>query len=158
MANSTFTPITGVVQSIRPFQGQCCQQMLTLQTSNGIVHFIISQTTYVIDDVRFRPGMTVSAFYDASLPVPLIYPPQYQAAFIGRRNPNDTILVDTFNRQLVSADNTLRLNIARSTDITTSNGQSFTCPLGNHLLIVFYTSSTRSIPAQTTPRRIIVMC
>lgn len=158
MANSTYVPITGVVQSIRPFQGQCCQQMLTLQTTKGIVQFVISQNTYVIDDVRLRPGMSVSAFYDASLPIPLIYPPQYQAAFIGRKNPNETIVVDTFNRELISSDNSLRLNVARSTDVVTSNGQTFSCPLGNNLLIVYYTTTTRSIPAQTTPRRIIVMC
>lgn len=158
MANSTYIPINGVVQSIRPFQNECCQQMLTLQTPDGIVQFVISPTTYVMDDVRLRPGMTVSAFYDSNLPIPLIFPPQYQAAFIGRKNPNETIIIDTFDGELISSNNSLRLNVARSTDVVTSNGQTFTCPLGNHLLIVYYTATTRSIPAQTTPRRIIVMC
>lgn len=55
-------------------------------------------------------------------------------------------------------DQSLKLNIAPSTEIMTSNGQRFTCSLGGQLLVVYYSATTRSIPPQTTPRRIIVMC
>ena len=52
----------------------------------------------------------------------------------------------------------LQLNIANQTNITTTNGQPFHCPLGNRVLIVFYTNTTRSTPPQTTPNRVIVFC
>ena len=102
--------------------------------------------------------MNVTAFYDASLPVPLIFPPQYQAVIIGRKSPNETIYAGFFNNNLVSEDNSLKLNLSRSTEVLTSNGQRFNCNPGGQLLIVYYTTTTRSIPPQTTPRRIIVMC
>ena len=59
---------------------------------------------------------------------------------------------------LTAADNSLRLNIARNTEILTLNGQRFSCPPGGNFLLVYYSVTTRSIPPQTTPRRIIVLC
>ena len=132
---AALVPVSGNIQNISPVGSDCCSQMVTL-----------------------RIGMNVTAFYDASLPVPLIFPPQYQAVIIGRKSPNETIYAGFFNNNLVSEDNSLKLNLSRSTEVLTSNGQRFNCNPGGQLLIVYYTTTTRSIPPQTTPRRIIVMC
>jgi hypothetical protein len=67
-------------------------------------------------------------------------------------------LVDYFNSDLVSSDGRIKLNIFPNTPTLLENGQLFT---GNPLernLIVVYGATTRSIPAQTTPYYIIVMC
>ena len=48
--------------------------------------------------------------------------------------------------------------VSPSTQIMTSNGQRFNCSLEGQLLIVYYSAATMSIPPQTTPRRIIVVC
>ena len=77
---------------------------------------------------------------------------------IGRQPSRENITFDYFNRNLVSSNNSLKLNPSRSTQILTFNGQSFQCRLGNQNLIVYYTNTTRSIPPQTTPSRIIVLC
>ena len=45
-----------------------------------------------------------------------------------------------------------------ATNVVTGNGQRFNCTIGGRNLIVFYSVTTRSIPPQTTPRKIIVMC
>ena len=150
--------ITGTVQRIQPISEDCCRQMITIQNAEGVHNFIISPETYVIDMIRIRPGMTVTAFYDANLPVPLIYPPQYQAVIIGRNIPNENIFVGYFDESLTAVDEQLKLNISRGTEIITSNGQQYMCPVGQNMLIVYYTITTRSIPPQTTPRKIIVMC
>ena len=136
----------------------CCQQMITVQNTEGVHNFIISPETYVIDMVRLRSGMQVSAFYDANRPVPLIYPPQYQAVIVGRNVPNEKIYVGYFDENLKATDEQLKLNISRGTEIITANGQQYLCPVGQNTLIVYYTMTTRSIPPQTTPRKIIVMC
>lgn len=102
--------------------------------------------------------MQVTAFYDADLPIPLIFPPQYQAVIIGRKNPQETIYAGSFNDRLIADDNSLQLNIAPSTDVVTANGQRFTCRLGGQMLVVYYSETTRSIPPQTTPRKVIVIC
>lgn len=154
----SLVPVNGVIQSITTLDNNCCMQQVTIRNSDGIQNFIISPDTYVISEIRLRVGMNVTAFYDADLPIPLIYPPQYQAIIIGRRNPQENLYAGEFDNDLVSFDGTLKLNVGRSTDIVTSNGQPFPCPLGGQTLIVYYTITTRSIPAQTTPRKIIVIC
>lgn len=158
MKNSTLVPVSGVIQNITPFQDDCCTIRIFMRTSDGPVNFMITPSTYVIQESKLRIGMSVTAFYDSSLPIPLIYPPQYQAVIIGRQNPREFMYAGYFNRQLIAEDNSLQLNISRTTEIVTSNGQTANCNLGNHLLIVFYSSTTRSVPPQTTPHKIIVLC
>ena len=112
----------------------------------------------VIDSRQLRQGMRVAAFYDNTLPVPLIFPPQYQAQLITQLGRNEQVMLNYFDSDLTAADNTLQLNIAGGTLIRTLNGQNITCNLGDHTLLVYYTITTRSIPPQTTPRKIIVLC
>ncbi|MCI6552510.1 MAG: hypothetical protein MR430_03050 [Lachnospiraceae bacterium] len=153
-----YTGITGIIERISPLQNECCNQNIVLRTMNGIVHFILSPGTYVADNTPLRTGMQVTAFYDANLPVPLIYPPRYQAAFISRTEPNESIIVSFFDRNLLAAEGQLKLNIGSETRISTANGQRYTCSLGNNLMMVYYSATTRSIPPQTTPDRIIIFC
>ncbi len=158
MENLNLIPVTGIIQRIERMGDQCCQQMVTIQNQDGVTNLIVSPDTYVIDTVRMRIGMRVTAFYDGNLPVPLIYPPQFQSVMIGRSNLNETIYVGYFDEELLAADGSLRLNISRATEVVTSNGQKFDCPVGDQVLVVYYSVTTRSIPPQATPRKIIVMC
>lgn len=155
---ATLTPVNGVIQNVSRFGSNCCEQQVTIRNNNDITNFIVSADTYVPGQTRLRPGMPVTAFYDAALPVPLIFPPRYQAVVIARRNPGETIFAGFFDENLTAENDALRLNLARSTEIITSNGQAFNCHPENQMLIVYYSETTRSIPPQTTPRRIIVMC
>lgn len=158
MPSTNLVPVNGVIQRINSFNNNCCMLEVTIRNSDGITNFIVSPDTYVINEVRLRAGMNVTAFYDASLPIPLIFPPQYQAIFIGRRNPTESVYAGEFDGSLESLDGALKLNIGRSTEIVTSNGQPFDCSLEGQMLIVYYSATTRSIPPQTTPRKIIVIC
>lgn len=158
MANLNYVPVTGVVLNVTPVSGQCCNLMVTIRTSNGIVNLTISPDTYVIDNVLIRPGMQIIGFYDANAPVPLIFPPQYRAIVIGRTRPRESIAFNFFDSTLTASDNSLKLNINNSTQIVSSNGQSYSCSPSNQYLIVYYSVTTRSIPPQTAPRKIIVMC
>lgn len=156
--SANYISVIGIIERIRPIGNECCNQTITLRTMNGIVHFILSPGTYVTDNTPLRIGMRVTAFYDANQPVPLIYPPQYQAAFISRTEPGETVVISYFDNNLLSEEIQLQLNIAPSVRVTTANGQRFNCNPGDNLLMVYYSASTRSIPAQTTPERIIVFC
>lgn len=158
MANQSFISVNGTIQSIQPMKNNCCQIIASVRTEQGIINVIVAPDTYVINNVTLRPGMTITAFYDANVPVPLIFPPQYHAVAIGRRILNESITMDFFNNNLVNSDNTLKLNLSPSTRILSSNGQRFTCDIRNRVLIVYYQTTTRSIPAQTTPSKVIVMC
>ncbi|PRR77431.1 hypothetical protein CLLI_23440 [Clostridium liquoris] len=119
---------------------------------------IVSPTTYFVDHTTMALGNMVTGFYDGNVPVPLIYPPQYNAIVMAEDMPYENVKVDYFDNQLVSSDNTLKLNIAPSTEIILENDQTFTQNPSNRYLIVIYGPTTRSIPAQTVPYKIIVMC
>ncbi len=157
MAYSDYVPVIGTIINISR-GNDCCSQRMSLRTENGIVNFMVDSQTQVIDSRQLRPGMRVAAFYDSSLPVPLIFPPQYTAKIITAVGRNEQVMLNFFDRNLLAEDKSLQLNIAGNTILNTINGQSFTCDPGRHTLLVYYSVTTRSIPPQTTPRRIIVLC
>lgn len=152
-----FVPVIGIILNISR-GNDCCSQMISLRTENGIVNFVVNEETLVIDNRQLRQGMRVAAFYDRSLPVPLIFPPQYRAQIITALDRNEQVMLNRFNRNLLAVDRSLQLNLSDNTVVRTENGQNFTCNPGGRILLVYYSVTTRSIPPQTTPRRIIVMC
>ena len=155
---ASLTPINGIVQNVSSFGNNCCELQVTIRNTDGIHNFIVGPDTYVAGQSRLRPGMPVTAFYDTSLPIPLIFPPRYQAVIISRRNPRENIFAGYFDANLTAEDDALKLNIGRNTEIITSNGQQFNCQPGEQMLLVYYSETTRSIPPQTTPRKVVVMC
>lgn len=157
MAYSNYEPVTGTIMNLSR-GNDCCNQMMSVYTGNGIVNFMIGPQTRVIDSRQLRRGMQVAAFYDNSLPIPLIFPPQYQAQIVTVLDGNEQVMLARFDRNLLAEDGSLQLNIARSTVVETINGQSVSCQLGNQTLLVYYTMTTRSVPPQTTPRKVVVLC
>lgn len=136
-----------------------CYKLITVENdSEGIVNFVVSPTTYFVNNVMVLIGDRLTGYYDGNAPVPLIYPPQYEALVVVKDSPYLNIKVDYFNSQLESSDGQLRLNLSPRTHIMLTNGQFFSRYPGNRDLIVIYGPSTRSIPAQTTPYKIIVLC
>lgn len=156
MNYSDLVPVIGTITNISG--SDCCNQMITLNTENGIVHFFLTSDTQVINSRMLRRGMRIAAFYDSSLPVPLIFPPQYNAVLITVLGRNEQIALNYFDSNLTAGDNSLQLNIGRNTIVRTINGQMFSCNVGERMLLVYYTATTRSIPPQTTPEKIIVLC
>ncbi len=158
MPNPNFTPVTGIIQSIRGIPGQCCSQAIQLRTDNGPVVLQLSPETFVASNRPLRPRMRVTAFYDAEQPAPAIFPPQYQAILVAPLQPGQQATVQFFDENLLSEDGSLQLTPSRTTTILTSNGQRYACPPGDNLLLVLYSATTRSQPPQTTPEKIVVLC
>ncbi len=157
MAYANYEPIIGTILNMTR-GNDCCSQTMSLRTENGIVNFMIGPETHVIDNRPLRAGLRVAAFYDASLPVPLIFPPQYQAQIVAVLMRDEQIMLNEFDRNLTARDGSLQLNLARNTNIETLNGQNVSCNPAGRTLLVYYTATTRSIPPQTTPRRVVVLC
>ena len=126
MAYETYGQINGVIREIQRGDS-CCSQILRLDTENGEVRFTVMADTMVIENVRLRRGMRVAAFYDTSLPVPAIYPPQYRAEIVTVLRGEQNVMLNFFDENLVAEDNSLRLNLSPVTNIMTQNGQRFTC-------------------------------
>lgn len=136
-----------------------CYKLMSVENRYGnSVNFVVEPTTYFVDHVMVTIGDIVTGFYDANAATVLIFPPQFRALVIAKDTLYQNVKVDYFNNKLVSSDNTLKLNIAPWTLIVLENGQSFTKSPANRNLIAVYGATTRSIPAQTSPYKIIVMC
>jgi len=157
MNYSNFVPVIGIIINISN-ENDCCSRMITMQTANGIVNFRVTSDTRIIDSRQLHVGLRVAAFFDESLPVPLIFPPQYMAQIITVLGRNEQIMLNYFDNNLTATDMSLKLNVGRNTVINTINGQNAACGLGNQTLLVYYTVTTRSIPPQTSPSRIVVLC
>lgn len=161
---AAFLSFSGIITMINDFptgaEGPSgCYKLMTVQNGDGdIVNFVVTPDTYFVDHTMVRAGDPVIGFYDANAPVPLIYPPQYEAIVMAKVTRGQNVKVDYFNNQMLSSDGMLRLNIAPYTQILLENGQAFTQNPANRNLIVVYGATTASIPAQTTPSKIIVMC
>lgn len=157
MAYETFEKAEGIIRSIDRGDS-CCSMMLSIVSDKGIVNAVVTGETVIIDHVRLRTGMRVAVFYDTSLPAAAVYPPRYQAEIVTLLRRGQQVVLDYFDSELTSADGSLKLNIGGMTDVVTANGQSYICSPENTELLVYYTTSTFSIPAQTTPQKIVVLC
>ncbi|SFB09444.1 MULTISPECIES: hypothetical protein [unclassified Bacillus (in: firmicutes)] len=160
-----FQPFSGTVTMISDFSvsendpAAGCYKLFSVDNGFGnSVNFVVEPTTYFVDHLMVGVGDRVTGYYDANAPVPMIYPPQYRALVMVKETPYQNVKVSYFNNQLVSSDGQLRLNVSPYTQIILQNGQAFTSPPANRNLIVIYGASTKSIPAQTTPYKIIVLC
>jgi len=136
-----------------------CNKLMQVEDSNGqIVNFVVSWQTYFLNGVKINVGDEIVGFYNANAPAILIYPPQFHAEIIVLLSPGELVKVDYFDENLLSSDGMLRIMPDGSTEIISRNGQDFTADLGDRNLIVTYSRSTRSIPAQAVPEQIVVMC
>ena len=118
----------------------------------------MTPSTYVVDFQTLSVGMMCTFWYAADAPMPLIYPPQYNAVVAAQNMSDRMINVGYYNTSLVNEDQTLQLNMDGSVDVRTTNNQYFQGSPANHNLVVVYENSTRSVPAQTTPRQVVVLC
>lgn len=160
-----FAAFSGIVTRIEDFypgqndESAGCYKLMSLESKDkGPVNFVISPGAYFVDHEVIEVGDEVTGFYDANAPAILIYPPQYPAIVIAKDTQYQNVMVDYFNNQLISSDGNLKLNIAPSTEVVLTNDQPFNIYPGNRNLIVVYGPTTMSIPAQTTPYKIIVLC
>lgn len=141
------------------------------EDQGNIINYTVFDNTLVFDLADgekkslsdIKEGDILKVFTSSSAPAPLILPIQYQAdvIIIGSTEAEGFVDVDTYasnGDMLVNAANTLALNIDEETVITDTDGNDvFVDELENKNLIVFYGASTKSIPAQTAPEKIVVI-
>ncbi|QGG46812.1 copper amine oxidase N-terminal domain-containing protein [Heliorestis convoluta] len=120
-------------------------------------HLIVSQQTYVAGKEQIKLGDMITGYYDANKPIIMIYPPQYAPELIVFENSDGNVKVEVFDENLLSKDQALKLTIDEEREILYPSGAPYKGDLTDKTLAVFYDFSTRSIPPQTTPIKIIVL-
>ncbi len=159
-----FESVTGTIVDMVPTRignrrANGCMIFVTLEDMEGnTVNFVMTPSTFVVDFETLSVGMSCTFWYAADAPAPLIYPPQYNAVAAAQTRNGQFVDVGFYNMSLVNESQTLQLNMDASVDVRTTNNQYFQGSPANHNLVVVYGSSTRSIPAQTTPMKVYVLC
>ncbi|MDX9871876.1 MAG: stalk domain-containing protein [Clostridia bacterium] len=162
-----FGSYTGIVKEVTERENGSLFVELESETG-GPSNFVITQDTYRVNDLEIEKGQTLIGFFENNRPMILIYPPQYNLSVVAEADDKLFVKADKFNKDLVNMDNTLKLNISENTEIVWENGtrinwlkapsmEELTVVLEDRRLVVFYDITTRSIPAQTTPKKVIVL-
>lgn len=160
-----YAPIYGTVTDLTPLSASAsdpsCVLLISVNSESlGQVDFVVTPQTYVLDQHTFMVGDSITAIYDTKAPVPLIYPPRFTAVALIEDDDGYEVMLDYFDQNLLNQDQTLKLSLSdqAETEILLSNGQAYFFSPGNHYLLVLYMFTTRSIPAITTPLKIVVFC
>lgn len=118
------------------------------------------ETKDFIDKEKLKEGAIITAYYGKNTPMAMSLPGQLIPGVIVVKESEEpsSIKVSGFNGELVSGENDLKLNISEDTVIVNKDGEKVEKEnIKNKDLVVFYTISTKSIPAQTTPEKIVVI-
>ena len=159
MAEELFGCYSGVVTDIRTGWDDNCSVIYRLEDKDkGPAEFLTSPDTYFSPGIIIEEGSPVLGFYDRNAPMVLSFPPRYQPLAVIYDDGNYNVKLDYFDEELVSSDGELKIHVGPGTQISGTNGQPFLGDLSKKTLLVFYGMSTRSIPAQTTPEKIVVFC
>ncbi len=120
--------------------------------------FHISEDVVVLDmqdtkedkRIHLEEGARVKLAYHKDTPMTMSLPGQVTPLAVivlnGEEDSQETVIVDRFDDELVSSDNSLKLNIEEDRD-----------DYKKKVLAVYYDMSTKSIPAQTNPTKIIII-
>lgn len=123
----------------------------------------ITKDTLVFDNtgkkVELKEGDKIVAYTFANKPQKLIYPPQFNPdVVIVETKEAGFVEVDYFFENLTNTYEMLKLNIGENTELLNTKGEKVSAKdLKEKNLVVFYTVSTKRIPAQTTPSKVIVL-
>lgn len=119
-----------------------------------------TNTTDAMKASDLKEGMHVEGFYDKNKPMIMIYPPQPtpELFFVSDEKEIGSVKVGKFDEDYLSYDKELKLNIGDQTIIENQQGEKIGKEeLKDNELIVFYSVTTKSLPPQTSPNKIIVL-
>ncbi len=160
MAN--YLSVYGIVSSFyTSVSDRSCSLLLSVNAQNmGQINFVVTPQTFVLEQHTFRPGERIIGVYDTDVPVPLIYPPQYQAVVLAQNSVGNEASLDYFDEDLLNTAKTVKLNIPAdgSTQVLLTNGQNYIFSPVEHYLFILYMSASDNIPAEITPSKVIVFC
>jgi len=147
---------TGTITEINQlFDGEGYFVSVADEFTGSIVNFAVDHNTALLLGSELAVGLTITGYYDTSLPVPMIYPPQYHARVI-LGTMYTPFLLDRFDKNLKAFSSPNTLVITDQTVIVLEDGGE---PYGgvealhNRLLLVEFDEEGLEI----TPTKITVL-
>ncbi len=160
-----FVVHSGVVESAESYD----DDSVRVQISNENMGLVaaINKDTIILQGGEYKKledikaGMEITFIIPSNAPMGLSMPPFTGSVAVAvLKDENTSFDFSKYDENLVSESSKLQLNIGEDTNITNSNGarKRFTADdVKNTESIVFYTIATKSIPAQTNPKMIMIM-
>ena len=156
---NNFLKLTGTLSSLEKNENGLLYGLIEQQ--DNVFNIVVGEETVVVDNtgkpVELTEGMDFTAYVDSNKPMILIYPPQYSPELvIVQTDEMGFVEVTQFDENF--ANETLKLNISDETVIENLSGTAVEAKdIVGVDVAVFYKFTTFSIPAQTTPSKIIVL-
>lgn len=126
------------------------------------INFLVDEATILLLDTEIEVGMPVFAHYNATLPAPAIYPPQFHAAVFRSQEIPGGAFIDRFDENWNASFWSYQLEIQEDTEIILQDGNPFEgelAELENRALVVLYDAIPRVVepPTPVVPTKIIVL-
>lgn len=158
----------GVIKEVQAHEGYVHLSLTDGKADEVIGVFSLSEETMIVDQgtgetiksSELKEGQKLTGFYRKDIMMIMIYPPRISPELVVVKDDEDKNFIkhSNFNEELLSVDNMLKLNISDDTVIIDQKGEE--CKLEdlyNQDLLVFYKFTTKSIPPQTNPSKVIVL-
>ncbi|MCL2392688.1 MAG: copper amine oxidase N-terminal domain-containing protein [Oscillospiraceae bacterium] len=165
-ASPYYLSVTGTIVAVEDLEEGFRVEIATPDADRESRAFLnITDRTVFPFEEELNVGDAVTAYYLANAPMILIYPPQYNAAVLVNGKPADQdVRVDRFfsmdgqDGLYLAQGGDLAFRVDENTEIILADGQDFSDgQFDGRRIIVIYGPSTRSIPAQTTAIKLIVL-
>ncbi|MBY0223644.1 stalk domain-containing protein [Sporosarcina aquimarina] len=156
----SFVQVEGTIESVEVGEQSTLYSIKDGEETNVLA---VMKETLVFDNtgkqVELKKGDKIVAYTNADKPMIMIYPPQYSPdVVIVETEKTGFVAVEAFDEDLLSKHLSLKLNVDEKTVLSSVSGKEVTAAdLPEKDLLVFYTMTTRSIPAQTTPEKVVVL-
>ena len=127
--------------------------LLECPETNDQTRFLVDVQSALLIDGELAEGMDLVGWFDATMPAPMIWPPQHHAVALMEKSPYNVLLSRFYNNDgTLSCNNGMNsLNITDETGIVLADGSPFEGELGGRkLLIEFYEEGNIISPARIT--------
>lgn len=154
-----FGTVSGTVAGID--KGERVTSVIIHSEETGFAHLnVVENTLFVIDGklatlADIEEGQELTAHFEVLRPTIYIYPPRFiaSALVVSSEENFSTVRVDVFTEsddfegQIVSSDNSLRLEVTEDTVVVDVNNNAYEGSLENKKLAIIFSATTMSIPA-----------
>ena len=127
------------------------------------IRFVVDEYTLIIDEkgekAEIKDGDAFTAFVNGNSPAPMVLPTTYTADVIVIDGEGEaSVDVGTYKKQEEGYINAAGSLVIHTNDnVFDANGEKADADIDGKTVVALYTMSTRSIPPQTTPEKIIVL-
>ena len=163
---TNYMNFTGVIKDIEKgeneirvtIEGQ--DEIIMIMRLNEESFMFNSGTTEQIGVKDIKKGATIEAYYDKNKPMILIYPATVTPDLVIVKDEEiiGEVKVAKFDKSFLSLDGELKLNLGEDTVLLDQQGEVIEeKDLIGKELAVFYSITTRSLPPQTSPSKVIAL-